>query len=432
MTPEDQLTRLFRDDAERVEVGDGREAILRRVRHRRRRRRARRAGLAALIAAAVAAVVVIVSGGRGPGGQVVNVAGTGGGTLAVQQVRSGSIGLKGSAASISCVSSRWCVAVGTYNPTSGPNGPAPQVDAYRGVHALYSGSGWRSMPAGDTANLPGGLSGISCVSTDWCTAVGSTSPTTGPERTLIETWNGQRWNRMPSPSTPGNDYLSAVSCASRHFCVAVGYTTPPGGATNQALAESFDGNRWTLRPPPVIAPGTDHLLTAVSCPASGWCLAVGGYRPKTASPVADRYSNGRWTVITVPGHHKSGLSSVVCVNRARCSAVGSDSAAAVVEDYLQGTWTAQSVTVPPHGSLAALGCSTQDCVAVGSTTPHGARYQRPVVAVLGAGTPTVATTGQNINEMTSISCPRPRTCIAVGNDHDSLAGIYLLITIGPS
>lgn len=421
MIDDEQLGRLFRDDAGRVVPRDGREAIMRRVRRRRQRRRVRRGGLAAAIVAALAVIAVLVSGGRGPSSEVVRVASPGAAT--VQSIQGGPIGLSGTARAVSCVSADWCVAVGTFNPTEGTGPVAPQVDAYRGVHQLYTGAGWHTMPAGDTANLPGSLSGVSCLSTDWCVAVGNSIPSAGPDQTLIETWNGKHWARIPSPSVAGNNYLSAVSCATRSFCVAVGYSTRPDGAINQTLAESFDGQQWTLRPPPNANARYDQL-SAVSCPSTNWCLAVGD--ANHAGLGVDRYTNGRWSLLQAPAG-----SDIDCVTIRHCTATSTEIHQLITEQYLHGHWTAQRARARPHSYLAAIACHAQRCVAIGAA-PHGLRGHRPLIEVLGAGTPTVATTSTGINAMNAISCPNSRTCIAVGVDHDSLHGIYLRITLGPS
>lgn len=71
--------------------------------------------------------------------------------------------------------------------------------------------------------------------------------------------------------------MYAVSCATADACAAVGQHVATNGDIGP-LAANWDGSAWTqtvLRRGPV-------GLKSVSCPAAGWCMAVG--------PVAERYS----------------------------------------------------------------------------------------------------------------------------------------------
>jgi hypothetical protein len=79
------------------------------------------------------------------------------------------------------------------------------------------------------------LVGVSCVSRSLCVAVGSLTPAGGTQVALAERWNGARWSvdRSARPSAPGASALSAVSCTSRRFCIAVG--SGPGGAADGAV-----------------------------------------------------------------------------------------------------------------------------------------------------------------------------------------------------
>jgi len=81
------------------------------------------------------------------------------------------------------------------------------------------------------------LSAVSCISRDFCVAVGSFQaptgvyPTYGPvkTKTLVESWDGKRWSITPSL---GYGKFTSVSCVSPKDCTAVG---------NDALAESWMG-----------------------------------------------------------------------------------------------------------------------------------------------------------------------------------------------
>ena len=64
-------------------------------------------------------------------------------------------------------------------------------------------------PNADTGDSS--LSSVSCVSTSWCVAVGSTGSVDGVE-TLIETWDGSSWTVVDSPTSgTREDFLRSVS-----------------------------------------------------------------------------------------------------------------------------------------------------------------------------------------------------------------------------
>ena len=89
--------------------------------------------------------------------------------------------------------------------------------------------------------------------------------------------------------------------------------------TFATLAEHQDGASWTLRPAPSPPGGT---LGAVSCPAPGTCIAVGG----GSAPLAAAWDGAVWTQEPTPpappGATEAGLSDVDCAKRRACVAVG--------------------------------------------------------------------------------------------------------------
>jgi hypothetical protein len=88
------------------------------------------------------------------------------------------------------------------------------------------------------------LSGVSCLSTSDCIAVGVANVNaTGP---LVEHWNGTSWSIERTPIPPLNDgggALSGVSCTSSSACTAVGSF----GSGDGPLAERRDGRGWSVQ-----------------------------------------------------------------------------------------------------------------------------------------------------------------------------------------
>ncbi|MHB1569375.1 MAG: hypothetical protein ACYC0H_09235, partial [Solirubrobacteraceae bacterium] len=137
--------------------------------------------------------------------------------------------------SVSCASSSFCVAVGS---TSG--------DVY-----TYDGGGWSKPSLID----PGGLTSVSCASSSFCVAVDRGGD--------VLIYNGGGWS-APSPIDPGSSPdLESVSCASSSFCVALDYSDDE--------AFTYNGGGWSA-PSPVSPYGLG--LNSVSCASSSFCAAV--------------------------------------------------------------------------------------------------------------------------------------------------------------
>jgi hypothetical protein len=243
------------------------------------------------------------------------------------------------------------------------------------------------------------LTGISCSAATACTAVGfaATLSAAGTYAAathvpVVQRWNGSAWASQPLPAMPAGSstLLSAVACASATACTAVGETAGLGDYT--PLAESWDGTGWSEQPLPAPAGAVVSWLTAVACPAAGDCMAAGTYvdgdgmwRPFAEQ---DRPGSG-WSLLSMPsvdGAEASTLSGLSCASSTSCIAVGSytlprSSATQVVRFPLAEQWDGTAWTVPA-GQPA---------------TPESAAE----------------------SELSSVSCPAPSTCTAVGFEFDN-------------
>jgi hypothetical protein len=148
----------------------------------------------------------------------------------------------------------------------------------------WNGSSWslQYTPAPAAGSLQGKsiLTGVSCISSTTCTAAGYyIGPVQGA--TLAENWNGDHWyepeGALGEPNMPliyGWTGLYGVSCTAA-ACTAVGRGGGVGlverspGPQPQAL-----GTIWSIQPSPSLA---SSVLSAVSCPSTSSCIAVGSY-----------------------------------------------------------------------------------------------------------------------------------------------------------
>ncbi len=272
---------------------------------------------------------------------------------------------------ISCVSPEFCIAVGQTHSTGRTN--LARHSAYGAQRALvetWNGSAW-TVQADPGAGIPhSGLFGVSCVSADFCVAVGGHSAprTSSP---LVEVWNGTGWKLATTPTVAKHgSQLSAVSCAAADACTAVGWYNAnprPGAAENEALAERWNGRRWSAQYPPSRMYYFAEL-NGVSCPTRSFCLASGVYRlgsgDLTGSPVAESWNDSGWAVATAGLPKHSPLYGVSCLSETQCSSVGqfdpaanpsANATAPLVEGWNGSRWARAATPDAPAPPITGLG-----------------------------------------------------------------------------
>jgi hypothetical protein len=194
---------------------------------------------------------------------------------------SGVVDSDGTPTSLSCPTSRFCVAVDN----------AGEVLTYNG-----------SWSAPRTVDSGGDLSSVSCTSPSFCLAVSADTPGTAYR------FAGERWSTVAvlDPSTPHGgsepDVLSWISCATPTYCVAL-----------DDFGEAFiwSGHGWSNAIND-LQDGSD----GVSCPVRDFCMIVDG------NGVAVALANGSVGPRRQLDGDTVGLSSVSCVTAERCLAVG--------------------------------------------------------------------------------------------------------------
>jgi hypothetical protein len=268
---------------------------------------------------------------------------------------------------VSCVSASFCTAVGSFTPSSGS--PAQTL-----VES-WDGSTWSIVSSpdngGETEN--NALAGVSCVSASFCTAVGSYDPNgSSNPQTLAESWNGSAWSVVSGPATGFSGALNAVSCVSASFCTAVGSSTPSSGSPAQTLVESWNGSTWSIVSSPSTGTGSNEL-TGVSCAATSFCTAVGS---AGSSTLIESWNGTSWSIVSSPnnGTGANSLDSVSCPSASSCTAVGSYQTArrhaqTLAEAWDGTTWSIQTspnLTTLRNNALLGVSClSASACTAAG-------------------------------------------------------------------
>jgi hypothetical protein len=309
----------------------------------------------------------------------------------------------GGLAGVSCVRTRWCMAVGT---STGPG----QLKALAWV---WEAGAWHQLP-----DPPGpGLTGVSCTGRKFCMATGIsgallwdgttwramsaqprhaiTAPSCGSAKLcavingtgfqgsgpLAETWQGQAWKSWKDTSFCDHQPSACgpidVACGSAVNCAAAGYTSTVSGDTLPRVA-TWNGKGWQVSVPPGAAHSNVAITSAVSC-AGTFCLAI-GYVSRSHGLVANvvRYNatTAAWTQVSsshLPWPQDCGggcfqPGTLSCASSTRCMTAG-----------LAGffAWNGRGFA-PAHPSSAGRGsklsrvsCAGRFCMAVGHRTVSG-------------------------------------------------------------
>ena len=257
---------------------------------------------------------------------------------------------------------------------------------------------------------------VSCpTSTDACVAVGG----------RISDWNGATWTTVPK-SVQLHASLDAVSCVASGQCVAVGeiLERPPTSDSPQYYADASSGllsgaTRWQ---PVALEQPVD--LTGVSCTSSSFCMAVGSVPfPSLPATLAEEWNGGSWSVVPSPSTGtNSGLTGVSCTGPSQCTAVGESGGQPLVETWDGTTWTVATTPSASGAALLTVSCPASNaCMAVGTVTV-GPQLENVAFAEQWNGVawtivPTGSLPGSTENVLDSVSCPSAVDCMAVGVDY---------------
>jgi hypothetical protein len=282
---------------------------------------------------------------------------------------------------VSCTSATVCIAVGDFRLKG---------NEMRTLAERWDGSRWSIERTPNQARFSGSeLLAVSCSSPRACTATGDYGPANGPvQGALIEQWNGARWSIRPSTSASARDgQLVSVSCPSSRFCVAVGSTTE-----GSAVVEQWSGAGWSIQPTPGIFSGDSTQLNGVSCTSAKACTAVGADNDVDAGLV-ERWNGARWSSERSPDAVAGNafLEAVSCNSAKACTAVGTDAGGdtQLAEGWNGSHWVVERTPVvvqPTPPGIAAESALNDDscpsdgvCVAVGQSNTFGSRIDRPLI-----------------------------------------------------
>jgi hypothetical protein len=282
-----------------------------------------------------------------------------------------------------------------------------------------------------------------CPALGVCYTLGSYQTADGA-RAAIETRVAGAW--VPQEAPPTSDgaipyTYASFSCASAVYSVAVGEAIGGG-----PIVTKLEGGVWstTLFPGFAGVPREDVAVYGVSCPAPGWCAAVGHFYVSKANQGAwvSTLSDDGWdthaVVVTDGDASSASLYAVACGDVRSCVAIGHYYRgslttyrfphAGLIDTLTDDGWQPSHALSPDQQKgvetdLYDVVCPARGtCYVAGSYSGYNLG-QHPFVAALRAGT----WTGQTLplppgqthsplqSSINSISCPTPDWCAAVGS-----------------
>jgi hypothetical protein len=168
----------------------------------------------------------------------------------------------------------------------------------------WDGSDWTVVPTPDPGGAGNHLYAVDAVSADNVWAVGQSLTGTGPDKPLVEHWDGVEWSAVTIPGLASqNLLLDAVTAGPGGQVWVAGEADSPAGGGQPLIEHYAPGDGWRVADLPALPSGANwaNLYGLAVTDAAVW--AVGTY----VDPVTDnndelvlRESGGSWHVARVP------------------------------------------------------------------------------------------------------------------------------------
>lgn len=282
--------------------------------------------------------------------------------------------------------------------------------------ALAASTTWtlETTPAGDN----GGFNAVSCTSGRFCMSVGSGD--------AIDAWNGEAWSTFTSPGN-SDTHMTGVACTSTTYCIVVGNSYTGNGYTTAAWA--WNGTSWTMMS--TYNPKSSwNILNAISCAGPSRCEAVGQYAGSftgSSYPLAEYWNGTTWTNQSTSGAPFGSLVSVSCESPGHCEAVGTDDNNFYGTGYsplamrLTGSkWiTQQTPPVVDDSVFNGVSCYSAGCIGIGDSEGQAATLAENWTGRKWSVMSDPAATGGYV--LYGVHCQNASSCTAVGDLGSGLA-----------
>ena len=260
--------------------------------------------------------------------------------------------------------------------------PTPQPTS-----ATRACGAWGTISSPNVGTKTNFLHAVAAISTNDVWAVGF-SGNGQSSLTLVEHWNGTRWNVVASPHAPGrtSDELFGVAALAANDIWAVGDSSieQPGSTTSQALIEHWNGTVWSIVASPSIA-SAGTVLGAISAVSATNIWAVGA---GATGPLIIHWNGTTWSEVASHAGSSDRLSGVAAVSATDAWAVGSGIGSygwqTLIEHWNGTQWTAVARGPHPGGFTDGLhgvaASSANDVWAVGTAYgPTPSSPDKPII-----------------------------------------------------
>jgi hypothetical protein len=293
-----------------------------------------------------------------------------------------------------------------------------------GFATRYDGTAWESPELVDPAHGP--VTSASCPRASSCVVVDADG--------WAQTRTGGALNAPIKIDPLGYQYLTGVSCPTTAFCAASDYqgrvatfsfdgagtltmvdkghqltsitcgsSTLCEALTDDDLLVGYDGIKWSTPSVPVAG----FVVSAVSCPTTSFCQAVG--MAGGTQPAATVYNGSTWaTPVPLAGTDAPSLLS--CGSTTLCAAQVADRQMQIYD----GTGWQTPTTVDPHTTNVEVSCGTAVCALGMYGYDGGDHYGIASVYTDGAWSTPVQIDGKAAIDHTA--CAPNGTCIATARD----------------
>jgi len=171
----------------------------------------------------------------------------------------------------------------------------------------WDGTGWQVIPSPSPGSVSSALEAVAVVRADDVWAAGFTRDTTnGPLSTLIQHWDGYKWQVVPSPNPEQNSAISGLAVFSAKDIWAVGFSSAsPSTGPYHTLTEHWNGEMWQVVPSPNPASSINELIGVVAVSAHDVWAA--GFAANTffssnmfTTTLVEHWDGHRWRVVPSP------------------------------------------------------------------------------------------------------------------------------------
>ncbi len=159
----------------------------------------------------------------------------------------------------------------------GYTGPNVAFTTHSALIEHWDGQKW-SIITHPASQLNGNLTALSATSANNIWAVGQYLPSgnNATTQTLAEHWNGTQWTVVPGADVAGfNDFLTDISAIAANDIWAVGASQSKNYQSSQTLIEHWNGTKWNIVTSPNPDSSNNFLLTISHVPGSTSLWAAG-------------------------------------------------------------------------------------------------------------------------------------------------------------